>query len=303
MNEDNSNDTSADEEETHVNMPAVSQGLPGRVEELPALNVRADWLPTPRTFDQALRFAEMIATSRTVPKEFINSPGDILIAVQMGADVGLSWAQALQNIAVINGRPSMWGDAVLAVVRSSGLLEDFEEWMSEDGKAACCRVKRRGEARAVERSFSMSDAQTAGLKDKTGPWKTYPSRMLQMRARSWALRDVFGDVLKGLSVREEAMDEDPIEGQIAGQAPRSSVSARLTGKIGHDNEGGRKEEDQEPVTATRVAAAIALISRRSEIPAVAAMLNRLEDKDAKLSLGRELSKRGRELAADSPPND
>ena len=52
----------------------------------------------------------------------------------------------------------------------------------------------------------MADAKTAGLIGKQGPWTQYPKRMRQMRARAFALRDVFPDVLRGMPVAEELQD-------------------------------------------------------------------------------------------------
>lgn len=158
----------------------------------------------PRTLGEAIEFAKIMANSDLVPKDFREKPGNVLVAVQMGAEVGLAPMQAIQNIAVINGRPAMWGDACLALVKASGLLAMIDE--VDDGSQATCTVQRRGEPNAVSRSFSMDDAKTAGLLSKDGPWKTYPKRMRQMRARAWALRDAFPDVLKGLAIREEAED-------------------------------------------------------------------------------------------------
>jgi hypothetical protein len=162
----------------------------------------------PRTLPEAFELAKIMADSEFVPKDYRGKPGNVLVAVQMGAEVGLAPMQALQNIACISGRPSMWGDAVLALVRGSGLLEGIDETI--DGDVAICTVKRRGEA-STSRSFSLEDAKRAGLANKEGPWRTYPKRMLQMRARSWALRDVFPDVLRGLCVREEVEDFETIE--------------------------------------------------------------------------------------------
>lgn len=76
---------------------------------------------------------------------------------------------------------------------------------ADDGETASCRVKRVGEDEQT-RTFSMSDAQQAGLKGKQGPWAQYPKRMRQMRARSFALRDVFPDVLRGMPMAEEVQD-------------------------------------------------------------------------------------------------
>lgn len=158
---------------------------------------------TPKTLDEAMKLAELIANSDLAPKDFKGKPGNVLIAVQMGAEVGLAPMQALQNIAVINGRPSIWGDAVLAIVQGSGLLEFIEE--TDDGEEAKCRVKRKGVPVVIERCFSMKDASTAGLAGGN-VWKGYPKRMRQMRARAYALRDGFADVLRGLNVREEIED-------------------------------------------------------------------------------------------------
>lgn len=158
---------------------------------------------SPRNFEEAWRMAEILANSDLVPKDYKGKPENCLIAMQWGAEVGLKSLQALQGIAVINGRPAMWGDSMIALVRNSPVCEYIAE--SDDGHTATCRVKRRGEPEQV-RTFSMDDAKRAGLAGKQGPWMQYPQRMRQMRARAFALRDVFPDVLRGLPVAEEVMD-------------------------------------------------------------------------------------------------
>ncbi|MBS1169549.1 MAG: hypothetical protein H6R01_467 [Burkholderiaceae bacterium] len=157
----------------------------------------------PRDLDQALKFADIMAKSSIIPKDFAGNPGNILVAVQWGMELGLQPMQAMQNIAVINGRPSLWGDAVIGLVRSSPLCEYVIEEQTEN--QSICRVKRRGEQEQV-RIFTDDDAKKAGLLGKQGPWTQYPKRMRQMRARSWALRDVFPDVLRGMPIAEEVMD-------------------------------------------------------------------------------------------------
>ena len=158
---------------------------------------------SPRNFEQALTFSQYLADSDMVPKDFKGKPGNCLVAMQWGAELGLKPLQALQNLAVINGRPALWGDAVIALVRSSPLCEFVIE--TDDGHSATCRVKRRGEPEQ-SRTFSVDDAKQAGLMGKQGPWMQYPKRMRQMRARAFALRDVFADVLKGIPMAEELQD-------------------------------------------------------------------------------------------------
>ena len=135
-----------------------------------------------------------------------------LATIQMGAEVGLAPMAAMQNIAVINGRPTTWVDAMLRLVKRSEVYENIREEFQEETMTAICTVKRRGES-AITRAFSQVDAVKAGLWKKEGPWQQYPRRMLQLRARSWALRDAFPDVLKGIYSREEIENEPMDKGQ------------------------------------------------------------------------------------------
>jgi hypothetical protein len=64
---------------------------------------------------------------------------------------------------------------------------------------------RRGQP-PERRTFSVADAKRAKLWFKAGPWTTYPDRMLQMRARGFAIRDTFPDALRGVIIAEEAQD-------------------------------------------------------------------------------------------------
>lgn len=169
----------------------------------------ATFLPAPTSFEEAYRIAKVLAASDLVPKDYKDKPENCLVAMQWGADVGLPGLQALQNIAVINGRPSIWGDAAKALVIASPMCEDIQERIEGEGDAmvAVCLAKRKGRA-PVEQRFSVGDAKKAGLWGKQGPWQTYPKRMLQMRARGFALRDAFPDALRGLVLAEEAQDYD-----------------------------------------------------------------------------------------------
>jgi len=158
--------------------------------------------------EKAMQLAEMLASSSMIPEHFKGKPGNVFVAIQWGHEIGLKPMQAMQNIMVIGGRPAIWGDALIGLVRSSPVFESIEETF--DSTKATCTVKRKGE-KPVTRVFTMADAQRAGLDKKPGPWKDFPQRMLQMRARSFALRDVFPDVLKGMHVAEEAMDFAPAD--------------------------------------------------------------------------------------------
>jgi hypothetical protein len=160
------------------------------------------------SFDDAFRFSKMVAASDFAPKDFRGKPESCLLAIQHGSEIGLSPMQSLQNIACINGRPAIWGDAALAVAMASPVCESVTESIDGEGDnmVATCTAKRRGYEKPTVVRFSVADAKKASLWGKSGPWTHYPRRMLQLRARGFALRDAFPDVLKGLVTAEEAQD-------------------------------------------------------------------------------------------------
>jgi hypothetical protein len=158
----------------------------------------------PQTMDEAYRLGKAICMAGMAPKG-MDTPEKCMIAIMRGMEVGLTPMMALDKIAVVNGRPTIWGDGAIGLVRGSGLCEWVRERVEGDGDArtAVCEAKRRGEPEPVVRRFSVSDAKRAGLWGKQGPWQQFPDRMLQMRARAFTLRDGFADVLGGLYLREE----------------------------------------------------------------------------------------------------
>lgn len=186
----------------------------------------------PTSVEQAFRMATAIVRGGMAPKAFDNNPEAVLVAIMHGMEVGLTPMAAVQSIAVINGFPTIWGDGALGLVRASGLLEDMVEQIeSGNGEVrAVCTLKRRGQPTPITRTFSISDAQRAHLTKKPGPWLQYPQRMLQMRARSWALRDGFADVLRGLRVMEEVIDmtDEPMPSRRPTRDEVDAQHARVT---------------------------------------------------------------------------
>lgn len=179
----------------------------------------------PTSLDETWRLATIIGKSGMAPKAY-KSPEQVMVGIMAGLELGLTPFTALQSIAIIGNNPSVWGDGALALVESSGLLEYHDEEFDEQTKTAICTVKRRGKPKATVRTFSYEDAKQAGLLNKDGPWKGYPKRMCQMRARAFALRDTFADVLKGIGIAEEVEDYTPNTTRSHGEA-RSTLTAAL----------------------------------------------------------------------------
>ena len=199
------------------------------------------------SIEDAFRFSVAVVKSGLAPKGF-QSAEAVMIAIQHGAEIGLPPMASLQSIAVINGRPGIFGDAALALVRGSGLcvhhgeaetndvsdpiFRELQFAMFEKNEAETKRLSRefvlaqakhkrgaedfgvtvatarKGGMLMFER-FTVGDAKAAKLWGKPGPWTDYPTRMLKFRARGFSLRDNYGDVLKGMRTTEELRDMPP----------------------------------------------------------------------------------------------
>jgi len=140
-----------------------------------------------------------------VPKQYQGKPEDAAVAIQWGMEIGLQPLQALQNIAVISGMPALWGDALIAIIKGSGQCEYIRSEFDDESMTAIVSTKRKGEPEET-RSFSMADAKSAGLSGRQ-TYQQHPKRMLNARARSHVLRDVYADLLRGFQVRE-IVEED-----------------------------------------------------------------------------------------------
>ncbi len=164
-------------------------------------------------------FCAFLADSDYVPKSFKGRPGDIMVVGAMGARLGVDIFSALAGIAPINGKPSVYGDLMLAVCQNHAQYEDcleqFAGTFPNDDYTARSTVKRKGKEPRTE-EFSIGDAKRAGLWGKTGPWTSTPKRMLMMRARAFALRGAFADALAGFHAREELEDIETVTGEVTG---------------------------------------------------------------------------------------
>lgn len=169
------------------------------------------------TFEEQFRLARVYHASKLMPAT-LDSPEKILVALQICHELGLPPMTSIKNICVINQTPMLFGDLPLALVQKSGMMENINEQLSED--KAVCTVKRKGQS-PVTREFSMEDAKRAKLTGK-GPWMTYPKRMLQCRARAWALKDTFPDVLGGVGIMEYD-DYEPAENEGANNGNKNKA--------------------------------------------------------------------------------
>ena len=192
------------------------------------------------TFEDLFRFSQAVAASGLAPKN-MQKAETIMIAIQFGFEIGLTPMSALQNIAVINGVPTIYGDCAKALVLASEVCEYVKEYTSgsidENTLTANCISKRKN-GEELASSFSIKDAKLAGLWNNSPTWKKYPTRMLMFRARGFNLRDNFADILKGIKTAEEVSDyvsgdvvSSKSKKEIVSEPPTLEISAVETNDI------------------------------------------------------------------------
>lgn len=207
----------SDEQQTEERPPEESKEIVPRKAQLVA-NERGYIAPT--SIEEAVRLANAVVVGRLAPNSYNNDPGMITLGIMSALEAGLPPLYGLRQIAIIQGRPVIWGDAAMALVQSKNLIDEYHEeeigakpetsdlnkWPDDYGYRV--RIKRRGQKGEYVGEFTVGHAKRAKLwmNAKKTPWMEHPQRMLKIRARAFPLRDGFADGLAGLAIREEVED-------------------------------------------------------------------------------------------------
>jgi hypothetical protein len=156
----------------------------------------------PKSLDEALTVSKQIATSALIPGDLRQKPQDVLVTILAGQELGLGPMQSIRGLYVVNGKPVMSSDMMVALCLRSSACEYFQLVESTPGRATY-EAKRRGAPKPVQMSFTIEQARAAGLTGK-GTWKSYPDAMLRARAASSLARAVFPDLVAGVYEPGEA---------------------------------------------------------------------------------------------------
>lgn len=188
--------------------PREAETLPAIAQTTPLSSAETSWRLSER---QALAISK---AQGAIPKAFCGRPGDIVAVWMMADELGISRMGALRGMYVVNGKPQLSGDMLMAVALGARCKVSEKVRTVEDEAGgtvdiiATCEVTRP-DGQTFVAEFSMSDAQFAGLWGSTDPWRKYPRRMLQMRARGFAMRDAIPDKLAGVYAPGELIDVTP----------------------------------------------------------------------------------------------
>ena len=164
--------------------------------------------------EQRLQFAETMLRSGMLPKSY-NNKEQVAAALQLAAELGLKpGIKSLSRTANINGTPNLFGEAPLAVVQSSGLMQDWLGYYFDAELNRICfenkniknpvfgyyfKCLRVGKTNYHEETYTLDQAKKAGLGNV---WNKHPEDMLRWRTIGKALKTEFADVLTGAQIAE-----------------------------------------------------------------------------------------------------
>lgn len=243
------NARNANNQQQLTSMPMPTSELiqsASKLENLPAQSVARmqSLVISLQVLEMSRSLAYHFCNTEMVPQQFRGKPEDGAVAIMWGNEIGLDALQSLQNVAVVNGRPTLWGDALTAIVKGSGQCEYLTSTYDEATRTATVTTKRVDEPEEV-RSYSWVDAEAAGLSTRD-TYKKHPKRMLHARARAHLLNDVYPDLLKGIKVRE--IEEDGGKRKERDITPRRTVLTDILAKQSRDNLVKKPPESVQPQT-------------------------------------------------------
>ncbi len=173
----------------------------------------------PRSIDEVTSLAETLAKSTLLPEALRNKVPDVVVQILAGQELGLAPMAAIRGVHIVQGKPVLAADTMVALVLGSGLCEYFQCAEDTDARVTY-ETKRKGAPRAQSYSWSEEDTKRAGLQTKDN-WRLFRRQMMKARAKAILARDAYPDVLAG------CYDPDEMHVPAAAQqqrAPLTSVS-------------------------------------------------------------------------------
>ena len=182
--------------------------------QLQVMDTAMDIMPLLGQLEGLTKMGAMLVKSGMLPKSITTPEAAVAIMIQ-ARELGIGMMEAFRSINVIQGKPTIAPQLMIALAERSGALQDYR--IEDDGVKASCTVTRRGRS-PYTATFSMEDARNLKLADKEN-WKNQPRVMRQWRAVSAAFRVVFADVLAGIYIPEEMGATTNTDGEMIALPP------------------------------------------------------------------------------------
>lgn len=177
------------------------------------LNGETNVLPSfsdSKSFEHAQRVANMLIQSNLIPANYQKNMPNTMIALEIANRIGASPLMVMQNLYIVQGRPSWSSTFIIASLNSSGKFSPLRFAVSGDGDTLDCyawAIEKGTKEKLIGSTVSMKMAKDEGWIDKNGSkWKTMPGQMIRYRAASFFGRLYAPEILMGMHTEDEVED-------------------------------------------------------------------------------------------------
>lgn len=179
-------------------MTQTQQALARRAEQ------PLDTSTRPGALGERIAYAKALAAANLLPKAYRDQPANVLLAMEYADALGLRPMAVIQNLHIIEGKPSASADLIGALVRRAGhrLRVHLEKPGTTDAVAIAELVRSDDPEYVFTAMWTLGRAKQAGLLGKDN-WLHHPEQMLKRRATSEVARDACPEVLSGLYEHDE----------------------------------------------------------------------------------------------------
>ena len=163
-------------------------------------------------FEKLMEMSSMLSKSTIVPVMYQNRPENCFIALDMASRMGISPMIVMQNLYVVQGKPSWSGSAIASMIRSSKNFKNVElVYVGQEGTdnwGAYVQAENVNNGRVIKGgTVTIGTAKKEGWYQKGGSkWQTIPYQMLGYRAYAWFGRLYCPEILMGLQTTDEMED-------------------------------------------------------------------------------------------------
>lgn len=164
-----------------------------------------------KSFELAQRIAKALAASDLVPVTYKGKVENVMIALEMANRVKASPIMVMQNLNVIQGKPSWSSSFIISVINSCGKFSPLRFVLEGSGETLTCYAitKDNDGNECKSPTVTMQMAQSEGWLTKPGSkWKTMPELMIRYRAAAFFGRLYCPELLMGMQTTEEIVDVD-----------------------------------------------------------------------------------------------
>jgi hypothetical protein len=154
------------------------------------------------------QLSAVFASSHLVPTLYRANKSNCMIAISMASRMGMDPLTVMQNLYIVNGKPSWSSQFLIACWNTCGRFSPIRyEWSADRKSCRAWSIDLKTEEKLVGTTITMAMAKAEGWLTKPGSkWQTMPEQMLMYRAAAFLCRAFAAEISLGIMTSEESED-------------------------------------------------------------------------------------------------